>query len=441
MRTLLILCAGCLLQAVPTGNAFADDATTPPLRQPASIQQVAFENENYAYFAQDDQASDSPSDLPASVDEAPPIPTADYQPSHHRHVHRHVHSDPWTLPQPAFAQRSGVEVGGWMSGGLYTNAHGVRDNGPLGFNDRSDGFKANQLWLYAEKATDTGGYGTDIGFRFDYVFGTDGIDTQAFGDGGWDSGWNSSTEYGSAIPQLYLELAYNDLTFRLGHFYTIIGWEVVPSPDNFFYSHAYTMYYGEPFTHTGFLASYSASDCVTVYGGWTMGWDSGWENRNDASTFLGGVSLALTDNATLTWAVNSGNFGTAAGDIYMNSIVLELALTDDLTYLLQHDLGNNSGLGANNNEWYGINQYLQYEINDRWAAGMRFEWFRDDDGARVGNVGNYYELTAGLNFRPQENLIIRPEIRGDWFDGVGNPFANGNNDEQLSGGFDVIWTF
>ena len=55
------------------------------------------------------------------------------------------------------------------------------------------------------------------------------------------------------MPQAYAEVGYNDLTVKVGHFYTIIGYEVVPAPDNFFYSHAYTMQYGEPFTHTGML--------------------------------------------------------------------------------------------------------------------------------------------------------------------------------------------
>lgn len=66
----------------------------------------------------------------------------------------------------------------------------------------------------------------------------------------------------------------------MGHFYTIIGNEVVTAPDNFFYSHAYTMQYGEPFTHTGGLASWSGEK-VTVHGGVVNGWD-----KFDAETDL-----------------------------------------------------------------------------------------------------------------------------------------------------------
>ena len=57
--------------------------------------------------------------------------------------------------------------------------------------------------------------------------------------------------YAWALPQAYAELADCDVSVKLGHFYTPVGYEVVTSPDNFFYSHAFTMYNSEPFTHTG----------------------------------------------------------------------------------------------------------------------------------------------------------------------------------------------
>ena len=177
-----------------------------------------------------------------------------------------------------------------------------------------------------------------------------------------------------------------------------------------------------------------------------MGWDSGFENNNDASTFLGGLSFQLTERASLTWAVTAGDFGAGSGDVYMNSLVFDYALTDRLTYIFQHDLGNNSNLGAGDNEWYGINQYLLYQINDCWGAGLRFEWLRDDDGTRVigGNDGDYYEVTAGLNYRPHANVVIRPELRYDSYEGAlggGQPFNESRNNTQFSGGFDVIFTF
>ena len=446
--------------ALLTGVAVADS----PLRQPMSVQQTAFEFDNYYNYYEPEPekaASESPSDQPAEV-AAPEscdvgCDMGACAPSGCRSKCGRCCGgvfgccdlgEPCELRTPCGLQCLGIDIGGWVSSGMYANTHGAKTNGPLGFRNLGDGYNLDQLWFYAERAADTGGCGWDWGFRMDYVFGVDGPDTQCFGDGGWDSGWNTSDngEYGSALPQLYGELAYNNLSVKIGHFYTIIGYEVVQAPDNFFYSHAYTMYYGEPFTHMGALATYTMNDDVTLYGGWTNGWDNGWLNPTGASTFLGGASLALTDNSSVTWAVNTGDFGNiSGGNVYMNSIVFQTSLTERLTYVLQHDLGNQSG--AADAEWYGINQYLLYQLNECWGVGARMEWFRDDDGARVvaGNAGSYYELTLGLNYKPHANVMIRPEIRYDGYDGdTGSgalPFNDGQSSYQWAGGFDVIVTF
>ena len=440
-----------LITVVLTPVAAADEAENANLLQPSSVRPTALESDDYVYATAEDTAGDSPSDQPAPADD--PGYVAAFEPAccqpdcnRCRRCRDCGLGDPWTLPLPHGLKCRGITAGGWLSAGLIANAHGDARNGPLGYNDLAHGLDVNQLWVFAEKAADTGGYGTDWGARIDYVFGIDGPDEQSFFDGSWDFGWNSSNDYGSAIPQLYLELAHNDLKVKLGHFYTIVGYEVSQAPDNFFYTHAYTMYYGEPVKHTGVLAEYAASDRLTAWGGWTAGWDTGWENLVDASTFLGGLSYGLLDDVTFTWTVSFGDYGTGLGDVYFNSFVLELVLTEKLTYVIQHDLGDNSDRGPANNEWYGVNQYLLYEINDRWSGGLRFEWFRDDDGARViiGNPGDYYELTAGVNYRPHANLVIRPELRYDWYDGptpAGQPFDQGNSNEQVSGGFDFIVTY
>lgn len=345
----------------------------------------------------------------------------------------------------------GITFNGWVQGGITLNSdnNAIR-NDPVPFSSNAGEFYLNQLWATIEKATDTGGCGWDFGFRIDYVFGADGPDTQTFGSGGWDFGWNSSVEYGSAIPQIYGEIAYNDVKVKLGHFFTIIGYEVVPATGNFFYSHAYTMNYGEPFTHTGALAEWTVNDDLTVWGGYTFGWDSGFDNYLDAHTFLGGVAAQVSEKVKVIWAANAGDFGDGtsapgtsqnAGNIYMNSIVVDVALADRLNYVFQHDLGVNSGLGAGNSEWYGINQYLLYTINDCWKMGFRFEWFDDSDGARIAGVdADYYDATIGMNWTPTANLTIRPEIRFDWTDGA-PVFANGTRDNLQTFAFDAIMTF
>ena len=366
------------------------------------------------------------------------------------------HDDPWTLQSLLTGDCCGcsnISYGGWVSAGAYANAYGNATNGPIAFRDVGDGFTVNQVWGYFEKAVDTGGCGWDWGFRTDLVWGVDGPDTQAFGstdvpgNRAWDNGWDSARDYGGAIPQLYAQVGINDLTVTMGHFYTIIGYEVVQAPDNFFTSYAYTMNYGEPFTHTGVLAEYAYCDNVTIWGGWVQGWDTAFDNPDEGNYFLGGISLPLLDSVSMTYAVVGGRDRAINTDTYMHSIVVDASLTEKLNYVLQSDYG--TATGANVGQWYGLNNYLFYTINDCWKLGARLEWFCDDDGYRnvAGNnvlggnaPGEYWGLTCGVNWAPTSNLKIRPELRYDWTDGI-PAFNGGNDDDQFSGGFDVILTF
>lgn len=206
------------------------------------------------------------------------------------------------------------EFGGWLAWGSYWNSHGIDTsfgNAPLGFNNIT-GPQLNQAWLYLTREAQTGG-GLDWGYRIDGLWGADGPDTTSFGDGSWDSGWTTSGQYGFAIPQLYGEIAYNKMRVKLGHFYTIIGYEVVQAPDNFFYSRPYTMYYNEPFTHSGILMERSVGDTVTTYCGWTAGWDTGFSNGNNGSVYLGGLSWTPSDKVTTTYEMTMGDPGDDPG--------------------------------------------------------------------------------------------------------------------------------
>ncbi|MDY0169651.1 MAG: porin, partial [Thermoguttaceae bacterium] len=461
--------AGVALLAAHSGTFWYPGADAAELYQPLSVQQSGYTYDSLDYYLAEDAAAPSPSDTRTPQSDAYPgygcSPAASCRQSEEaaccygpigRALFCCDPRCPWTLPQTHYMRCHGITAGGWLSAGVLANSRGNIDNGPLGFNDRAE-FNMHQLWFYLNKETNTDELGWDWGGRIDYVFGVDGPDTQAFGDRDWDFGWNSSAAggvplYGSAIPQMYATLAWDDWTLKAGRFFTIIGYETVQATGNFFYSHSYAQYYAEPFTHTGLLLSRELGDWLTVHAGWTNGWDSGWRDLDTASMFLGGISAQLTDRASLTWAVSTGRFGNGTinndGELYMNSIVFEWNITRRLTYVLQHDLGINYALAGGDTEWYGINQYFLYQINPCWASGLRFEWFRDHDGVRVANSagvtgfdGNFYAITAGLNWKPRPNLTVRPELRYDWFDGTAAPFNSGNNKDQFSGGFDVIATF
>ncbi len=341
--------------------------------------------------------------------------------------------DPYTL----FGEHNGWSAGGWVS-------LGYSDRPLPAFNTLADNLQLQQAWLYAEKALDTSN-GFDIGGRIDYLYGTDGPNTQAFGTDprGWDNDFDNGGEYGHAIPQLYGEVGYGDLSVKFGHFYTIIGYEVVQATGNFFYSHAYTFNFSEPFTHTGALATYQAADNLTVWGGYSLGWDSGFDDNGDA--YLGGFSLGLTDDLTVTYASIIGRFGEARFNGvetgYMQSVVADYAVTDSLNYIFQTDyLTTEDAAGATKRETFDINQYLIKTLSDRWAVGGRFEWYQNEGiFAAPGSTSDIYALTLGANYKPHANVTVRPEVRWDWDDDQVVGLEGG--DDQTTFGIDTVMTF
>jgi len=365
----------------------------------------------------------------------------------------------------------GIEFGSWLDQGFTFNARGSQDrfNGPLTFNDRENEYQMNQFYVFAERKTDTCARNWDIGGRIDFLYGTDARFAQAFG---LDDRWNSTRFYGAALPQVYVDTAWKDLLVRIGHFYTIIGYEGVMAPGNFFYSHSYTRQYGEPFTNTGILFQYKLGDTLKLSAGVERGWNK-WQDNNRQGEFLGGATWTSCDERTsLAFAMTTGAWDdTGLLNRTMYSLVFTRQITDSFKYVLQHDLGidNDAGIqpprttDRRDGQWYSINQYFLYDINCCWSMGLRFEWFRDQDGTRVGGIGdprgwtlgpdraanqigwagNFYELTAGVNWKPRENILLRPECRWDWYagpvDGVGNlPYSFGTRSDQFTFAADLI---
>ena len=473
MKSSRMVFMGALVSATMVSFAFAQSS----VQQPTSVDPVSFDFGTY--YAQDD----APPAVPADAVSFAAEPTCDGSTDCgcERCCREHLIKDccpleccdcePWRLFPCGVGPCGGLDITGWIqAGGTIVDGNPPSNyNGPMTFNDR-DELQLNELYLQMSKAADNGGCGLAWGGQIDLMYGTDhrftmarGLETTgAFGDK-WNSG--GSNTYGIAMPQAYIELAYNDnLTMKIGHYYTIIGYEVVPALPNFFYSHAYTMQYGEPFTHTGFLATYDWSDTVSLVGGIDRGWDN-WEDDNAQESALWGL---LWDGGCGTTLALTGTFGkefdvtgTDNTQRMLTSIVGAREITSRLTYVVQSDIGHqNSGAATASADWYGINQYLFYKINCNLTAGLRAEWFRDDDGARVTGIGatnplvgsnfagHFYELTMGLNWRPRgnPNLMVRPEVRYDDFDGVSTaglalPYDDGADSKQFSGAVDVIWTY
>lgn len=348
----------------------------------------------------------------------------------------------------------GIGWEGWIAQGVTLNTRSPRNrsNLPVTFNDGSNEYQMNQLYLIAERAVRDDAW--SVGGRIDLLYGTDHRYTMARGletDRDMGPKWNSG-DYGLAIPQLYME-AFAPIgpgvSVKMGHFYTILGYESVPAPANFFYSHAYAMQYGEPFTHTGLLA---ASDIgpLKLQAGLTRGWNN-WESNSDDCGFLGSLGWVSPDERTsLSFAIHTGReegpLAPATNSRTTYSLVFTRNLHGPWSYVLQHDLGvdQDAMLDGTDANWYGLKMYLFREIREHWKFGYRFEWFCDRDGTRVitGQAADYYQMSWGLNYSPSDRLRIRPSLRWDWTGARGSrPFADGTRDEQLLLDCDVLVMF
>ncbi len=425
------------------------------------------------------------------------------------------------LIMPKLFKDKGIEVGGWVNGGATFNpSHSTNGyNGPVTFGDRANQAQMNQFNIFLQRAVVSEGKSWDLGFRADFMFGTDSIFTQAYGNpaydvnsgaampnrGTWDLDLccNSSRSYGIALPQAFVEVFApigKGLNVKVGHFYTPIGYESVPAPNNFFYSHAYTMQYGEPFTHTGVLTNYTINKNLTFMSGGTTGsgtggWDGNFNRQMDNWGGIGGLTWTSDDKRSSANISGTGSTTSSRSNNFwgMYSIVLKHMITPKTHFILQHDHGYADGVLIANNtmsvtkeaQWYGINTHMYYDVLPDFSVGVRGEWFRDRDGFRVWNPGrvsaatnivngigssyavpggqplalsqpaDYYAVTIGANWKPAKRMKIeskalqqfnvRPNIRYDRADGLNNvaymPFGGGTSKDQVLFSMDFMLPF
>lgn len=459
--------------------AFAQQSNAQSLQQPAS-----YTSYTYDAYAQDEEA-ESPSDEPAApepADEedmaAEDEAAADEVAEETEECDECVEEEegPYHVFSGSWLDEHNIQIAGWVNGSFTWNpddpANGY--NVPVTFTDRANEGQLNQLYGYMQKSLDTE-CGFDYGGRVDLLYGTDYFYTTALGLETENDGtqkWNKdnpndpvrrAAQYGLAMPQLYAEFGYYDLSVKVGHYYAPCGYQVVTAPGNFFITQPYTFQYGEPFTFTGALATYKMNDRLSLRGGFDRGWDR-WEDDNE--NLSGNVGFNWTSRngkVIVDWFGISGNENGVSGVVgnrTASHAVVTVNLTDKWQYVLQNDIGWQEdgaqqpfGGPVEDEEWYGVNQYLFYTVNDCWKVGIRGEWFRDDDGARVkffdqlsDNAGNWYEAALGANYYPNKNVTFRTEARWDWSDaqlpptaGTGSPNTIYPYDD-FSDGHQFIWT-
>lgn len=370
-----------------------------------------------------------------------------------------------------FVKDNRIEFGGWANGGATFNPSQTDGfNGPVAFADQANRFQLNQFNLFLQRSVVSETNKWDFGGRFDFLFGTDAIYTQAFGVPTFDvhsgeplqrNNWDlniccsSTRTYGIALPQAYLEvhvpIGKNGLNLKAGHFYSPTGFETVPAPDNFFYTRAYSFNAGEPFTHTGLQANYTINKNWTVSGSAvtgsaTGGWDGGWNRQLGNWSGITGITWTSDNHATslnITGTLGeTSTHNSAAWGMY--NTVLQHKINPKTLLVLHHVHGFANSVLLNNLkyanvvkdvQWMGLVTHLYYDLTEHVSLGFRGEWFRDRDGFRnpspfriaaatnivngvpesyAGNFSSvtvtpadYYAATVGINWKAAKTLKLQ----------------------------------
>jgi hypothetical protein len=297
-----------------------------------------------------------------------------------------------------------------------------------------------QAWVYFEKLPVANCCSPDWGYRADVVCGVQAQKTQAVGNnsGSWDNSFDHGV-YGWAIPQAYGEVTYGDWSVRVGHFFNFEDYEVIPANGNFFYSHSLTFNNSGPFTYTGVLNTFKPTDETIIWAGWALGWDTGFDQFNGGSNWLGGIKRQLSDGLSIAYVSSAGNFGlrSAGGFAYSHSVYAIADLNCRTQYVFETEYSTSDGFLDDpgfDAENFAIVNYLFYKLNNCWKTGGRIEWLKTN--TMTGESTSYFELTGGLNYRASANLVVRPEIRYDW-----SPTDFPGDYNRAIFGIDAILTF
>ena len=363
--------------------------------------------------------------------------------------------------------------GGHVESGLYVNRYGqkntynIRGNNwarqnPNGGNDifsgntdlllnvRQSDLQVNQGWVFLEKKLSKRCC-WDIGGRVDYVWGTDALYMQSAGmeynagHGYWGTG-----DYYSAMAQMYAELGYGRFSVKLGKFLTPMGSDPIYSPDRFFYSLSKN-FSALPVTHTGALATLEVNRKLSVFGGWTQGYDEFFESGEN-NALLAGFEYALNPCTTFGYSFLWGKNTYDGNDeeYFANALYMKRKLGCNWDYTLEWVYNKSEDSGWEEAR-YGINNSFYYTFNRNWSAGFRMEWLHDSE--RFNTPGGYrdatdvYGLVLGANWTPCDWFTLKPEIRYDSIHGAPGAFnlakSNGTDPkgDQFAGGVSAIVRF
>lgn len=325
----------------------------------------------------------------------------------------------------------GVKTRGWIS--TYYNFrignHENQKNIPgRTFDIRDQSFTTELVELEIEKVPQPGA----AGFKVDLAAGDtmDQIFTGVTGVHGANTLTPTDRNFQHATISYIADIG-KGLRFDAGKMVTGIGGEATEAIKNSHFSHSYFFTYAIPFQHAGVRASYPLHDRVSVelnvYNGWntTRDNDKAKSVHPSVSWNVGPLSGTLNylygqESDTVTTAIGSRSTRRQLFDTQV------FYSQDKLNLGANFDYGDQKGVpvtgeGTKAVKWYGWAFYARYKVTDKLEPALRWETYVDPNNFTLvqtagpgGTVATRINsLTATLNYKCTDNLLVRPEFRWD----------------------------
>jgi hypothetical protein len=299
-------------------------------------------------------------------------------------------------------------------------------------------FEFNAAKLELGRATD--GSGT-AGFQLDLLWG----ENAAVLSGG-DDVW---------VQQAYVSYDYEGVELQMGRFETILGAEVIDTPDNYNVTRGLLFVYAIPLWHQGILASGDLGEGLH----WKAGIVNGANNATaltDRKGILANVGMAQEGfGIDLNWyygandGVNANNLnpnGTVDNNdmTQIYDLVMTMSPSDETDLWLNADWGtteNPTGTGGHDT-WKGISVGAAQQLSDKLQIAIRGEYFKDKRNSRgLPNLptetdpradAELWSATVTANYQVTDNLLARFEYRHDDVDA--SPSGSILNEDGFCGG-------
>lgn len=407
--SLLSLVAGvCLLPSA----AFAQDAAPAPAPAPAApaaaapgVAPATPATQPVAGAATNPPPAAPPA-APAPGEPPPPAPPAEAV----------------AAPAPTYPQTTigGYVEGAWHRGLVeHSNSYGQL---PTRIYDAGNGFQLHAMHLGIHSALNE-----HIGAFIDI-------------DAGSDAAFNNGSALTPArtlfdIQEAYAVLSAEGFTFTAGKFATYEGIELIEGPTNPTLTRGFLYGWAEPITHVGAKLHYT-QPMFDLGIGLVNGWDTNGPGVGapSATAPIGTAGIWTSDNnnnktfiwraavtpAPIFFAAFSGTYGVEKpGQDTDPRLSLDLTgavvPTGNVTLNFQGNYGSekHSAKDGGTASWWGLGLQPVIKV-DAASLGARLEYFKDTNGARLGNDDTGYlnaTITPGYTF--YSAFTVRGEFRYD----------------------------